>query len=69
MSANTYIDLPLDTVYKLLIVAVQDMITASESNKQDAIIEFRAKKKQVEQLMLTIEEKQAMNANRNSEFQ
>lgn len=63
MAANTYLHLSLDDLYRLLIISVQDMITASESNKEDAIIEFRAKKKQVQLLMLTIEEKQAMKAN------
>jgi len=60
MSSNTYIDLPLDTLYELLIIAVRDMIAASESTKEDALIEFRAKKKQAELLMLTIEERRAM---------
>ena len=62
MSANTYLDLPLETLYKLLVVATRDMITASESNKEDAIIEFRARKKQVQLLIDTIDERRAMDA-------
>ena len=62
MSANTYLNLPLDTLYELLVISVQEMIAASESEKEDSLIEFRAKKKQVELLMLTIEERRAMAA-------
>ena len=60
MSATTYLDLPIETLYELLIVSVKEMIAASESKKEDAVIEFRAKKKQVELLMDTIEERRAM---------
>ena len=60
MAANTYLNLPLDMLYELLILSVQDMITSSESNNEDAIIAFRAAKKQAELLMLTIEERRAM---------
>ncbi|HEX7847331.1 MAG TPA: hypothetical protein VF476_16135 [Chitinophagaceae bacterium] len=61
MSAYTYLELPLETLYELLIVSVREMITASESQKEDAIIEFRSKKKQVGLLMDTIEERRAIN--------
>ncbi len=61
MASNTYLDLPIDTLHELLILSVQEMITASESTKEDALIEFRIKKKQVELIMLTIEERRAMD--------
>ncbi len=63
MSATTYLELPIDTLYELLIVSVREMITASESKKEDALIDFRARKKQVELLMDTIEERRATNGN------
>ncbi len=63
MPANTYLSLPLQTLYELLSISVRDMIDASESKKDDAIIAFRAAKKQAEQLLLAIEEKKAMEVN------
>lgn len=63
MSANTYLHLPLETLYKLLLISVREMIDASESTKDDALIAFRTAKKQAEVLMLTIEERRAMEEN------
>ena len=63
MPVNTYRELPLETLYQLLIVAVREMLEASDSKKNDAIIEFRAKKKQVELLLDTIDERQEMKLN------
>jgi len=60
MSHTTYLDLPLETLYELLIVSVKEMIEQSESDKEDALIAFRVKKKQVELLMDTIEERRAI---------
>lgn len=61
MSATTYLELPVEGLYRLLIVATREMVEASDSKKSDAIIQFRAKKKQVQLLLDTIEERRAMD--------
>ena len=58
--SHTYLDLPLETLYELLKVAVQEMIAASDSRKEDALIDFRTKKKQVALILDTIEERRAI---------
>lgn len=42
-------------------IATKEMVQASESKNSDAIIEFRAKKKQVQLLLDTIEERRTMD--------
>jgi hypothetical protein len=56
MPYNTYRTLPLEAVYELLSTSVRDMLVAYET-KQDNMIAFNALKKQVEILLLVIEEK------------
>ena len=57
MPAQTYRNLPLESLYELLVVAIRDMLAAHESQRQDAHIAFAAMKKQVEILIDLIEEK------------
>lgn len=61
MSATTYLELPVEALTNLLIIATREMVDACDSKKADAIIEFRSKKKQVELLLDTIEERRAMD--------
>lgn len=56
MPYNTYRALPLDAAYELLVISVRDMLEAYES-KQDNMLAFKALKKQVETLLIVIEEK------------
>ena len=56
MPYNTYRALPLEALYELLVTSARDMLVAYET-KQDNMIAFNALKKQVEILILAIEEK------------
>ena len=56
MPYSTYRALPLETLYELLVSSVRDML-ASYETKQDNLIAFNTLKKQVEILLLVIEEK------------
>ena len=56
MPYSTYRALPLEALYELLVTSARDMLAAYET-KQDNMIAFNALKKQVEILILAIEEK------------
>ena len=56
MPYSTYRALPLEALYELLVTSVRDMLAAYET-KQDNMIAFNALKKQVEILILAIEER------------
>ena len=56
MPYSTYRALPLEALYELLVSSARDMLAAYET-KQDNLIAFNTLKKQVEILLLVIEEK------------
>ncbi len=64
MPYSTYRALPLEALYELLVTSVRDMLAAYQS-KQDNMIAFNALKKQVEILILAIEEKKKEEVIRN----
>jgi hypothetical protein len=57
MPAQTYRNLPLDTLYDFLVIAVRDMLAAQESKQSDAEHAATTLKKQVVLLMELIHEK------------
>ena len=57
----TYLDLPVEGLYKLLVLSTREMVEACDSKKPDAIIAFKAAKKQVELILDTIEERNAID--------
>lgn len=56
MPYSTYRALPLEALYELLVSSARDMLVAYET-QQDNLIAFNALKKQVEILLIAIEEK------------
>lgn len=56
MSYNTYSQLPQESLNELLCMAVKDMLVTIDTN-EDGEIGFKAKRKQVEQLLDIIDEK------------
>ena len=68
MPYNTYRALPLDAAYELLVISVRDMLEAYES-KQDNMLAFKALKKQVETLLIVIEEKRKEAVEKKMMFQ
>ena len=64
MPYSTYRALPLEALYELLVSSACDMLAAYET-KQDNMRAFNALKKQVEILILAIEEKKREEVARN----
>ena len=67
MPARTYRNLPLDTLYELLVIAVRDMLAAQDSKQTDAEYAATTLKKQIEILMELIEEKKKFQRQLNSD--
>ena len=56
MPHNTYRSLPLESLYELLTISIEDMLVAFDS-KKDNLIAYKALRKQVELLLDVIREK------------